>query len=184
MTLLKLLLWCPIFKKDTAIHWKIKHPKIFIVGYPISSWVAETTYTLQWRHNGRDGVSNHQPDDYLLNQWIRRRSKKTSTLRVTGLYAGNSPVIGEFSAQMASNAENFSIWWRHHVRQGTKGGEQLLLVVSDKMVNLAIVYLCRSRSVMIFAGLTAVHKSGSPPVVPGLSSKQWFPGDILLQAKL
>ena len=27
---------------------------------------------------------------------------------------GNSPVTGEFPAQMASNAANFSIWWRHH----------------------------------------------------------------------
>ena len=30
------------------------------------------------------------------------------------LCAGNSPVTGEFPAQMASNAESFSIWWRHH----------------------------------------------------------------------
>ena len=37
------------------------------------------------------------------------RSKKTSKLRVTGLCAGNSPVTGEFPAQMASNAENLSI---------------------------------------------------------------------------
>ena len=43
-----------------------------------------------------------------------RRSKKTSKLRVTGLCAGNSPVTGEFPAQRASNAENVSIWWRHH----------------------------------------------------------------------
>ena len=28
---------------------------------------------------------------------------------------GNSPGTGEFPAQMASNAENVSIWWRHHV---------------------------------------------------------------------
>ena len=28
---------------------------------------------------------------------------------------GNSPVTGEFPAQRASNAENVSIWWRHHV---------------------------------------------------------------------
>ena len=27
---------------------------------------------------------------------------------------GNSPVTCEFHAQMASNAENVSIWWRHH----------------------------------------------------------------------
>ena len=41
--------------------------------------------TLQWRHNGRDGVSNHQPRDCLLSRFIRRTSKKTSRLRVTGL---------------------------------------------------------------------------------------------------
>ena len=28
--------------------------------------------------------------------------------------AGNSPVTDEFPAQMASNGENVSIWWRHH----------------------------------------------------------------------
>ena len=27
---------------------------------------------------------------------------------------GNSPVTGELTAQMGSNAENISIWWRHH----------------------------------------------------------------------
>ena len=37
---------------------------------------------------------------------VYSRSKKTSKLRVTGLCAGNSPVAGEFPAQMASNAEN------------------------------------------------------------------------------
>ena len=34
--------------------------------------------SLQWRHNGRDSVSNHQPHDCLLNRLFRRRSKKTS----------------------------------------------------------------------------------------------------------
>ena len=70
---------------------------------------------LRWRHNGRDSVSNHQPHVCLLNRLFRRRSKKTSKLRVTGLCVGNSPGTGEFPAQMASNAENVSIWWRHHV---------------------------------------------------------------------
>ena len=44
--------------------------------------------TLRWRHNGCDSVSNHQPHDCLLNRLFRRRSKKTSKLRVTGLCAG------------------------------------------------------------------------------------------------
>ena len=41
--------------------------------------------------------------------------KETSKLRVTGLCVGNSPVTGEFPAQKASDVEDFSIWWRHHV---------------------------------------------------------------------
>ena len=53
-------------------------------------------YTLRWRHNGRDIVSNHQPRHCLLSHIFGRRSKKTSKLRVTGLCAGNSPEIGEF----------------------------------------------------------------------------------------
>ena len=70
----------------------------------------------QWRHNGRNSVSTHQPHDCLLNGLFRLRSKNTWKLRVTGLCVGNSLGTGEFPAQMASNAENVSIWWRHHVR--------------------------------------------------------------------
>ena len=44
--------------------------------------------TLQWRHNGRESVSNHQPHECLLNRLFRRRSKKTSKLRVTGFVRG------------------------------------------------------------------------------------------------
>ena len=75
--------------------------------------------TFQWRHYGHDSVSNHLPHDCLLKHLFRRRSKKTSKLRVTGICGGNSPVPGEFPAQMASNAENISIWWRHHAATAT-----------------------------------------------------------------
>ena len=70
--------------------------------------------SLQWRHYDRDGVSHHQPHNRLLNRLFGRRSKKIPKPRVTGLCAGNSPVTGEFPAQMASKAETVSIWWRHH----------------------------------------------------------------------
>ena len=66
--------------------------------------------TLHWRHNEHDGVSNHQPHGCLLNHLFRRRSKKTSKFRVTGLCVGISPGPG----QRDSYAENVSIWWRHH----------------------------------------------------------------------
>ena len=67
-------------------------------------------YTLHWRHNGRNGISNHQAHDCLLKCLFRRRSKKTSKLRITGLCLGNTPVTGEFPTQRPSNAENVFIW--------------------------------------------------------------------------
>ena len=70
--------------------------------------------SLQWRHNERGGISNHQSHDCLLSRLFRHRSKKTSKLRVTGFC-----VTGEFPAQRASNAKNVSLWWRHHVSGGS-----------------------------------------------------------------
>ena len=72
-------------------------------------------HSLQWYHNEHSGISNHQPHDCLLNCLFMCMSNKTSNFHVTGLCAGNSPVTGEFPAQIASNVENVSIWWHHHV---------------------------------------------------------------------
>ena len=87
--------------------------------YGFSIWrvnlsISYMIITLQWRHDERDVVSNHQRFDCLLNRLYRRRSKKTSKLIVTCLGVRNSPVTGEFPAQRASNAENVSIRLRHH----------------------------------------------------------------------
>ena len=74
-----------------------------------------TYLSLQWRHNERDSVSNHQHHDCLLNRLFSHRSNKTLKLRVTGRCEGKSAVNGEFPAQRASEAEKISTWWRHHV---------------------------------------------------------------------
>ena len=95
--------------------------------------------TLQWRHNEHGGVSNHRRSDCLFNHLFRRRSRKTSKRRVTGLYAGNSRVTGEFPAQRASNAENISIWCRHH------GYGTLLLNVHLNRSNLCRFIMISSR---------------------------------------
>ena len=104
----------------TKINLKITHLK-FHSNLP-------GAYPLQWRHNGRESVSNHQPHDCLQNGLFRRRSKKTWKLRVTGLCAGNSPGTVEFPAQMASSAENSSIWWRYHANM-----RYLRLIDSDNI---------------------------------------------------
>ena len=75
-------------------------------------WVF--SFDRHYGDNERDGVLNHRRLDCLINCSFRRRSKKTSKLRVTGLCKENPPVTGGFPSQRASNAENVSIWRRHH----------------------------------------------------------------------
>ena len=73
-------------------------------------------YPLRWRHNGRDSVSNHQPHDSWFTQpFIQMQIKENIKA------PRHWPLCWEFTvdrwipAQMASNAGNVSIWWRHHV---------------------------------------------------------------------
>ena len=90
------LFWCGIY---------IHSLPICFTGSGAPSHYSDVTMTTM--------VSRIQPHGWLLNRLFRRRSKKTSKLRVTGLCAGNSPVTGAFPAQRASDTENNSIWWRH-----------------------------------------------------------------------
>ena len=103
------------FLKMTIYHRNVKDNHIWYNWIQFPYWKLSSMTTLQWRHNEHDGISNHQPRDCLLNHLFRRKSQKTSKLHVTGFCAGNSLVMGEFPTQMASNAENISIWWCHHV---------------------------------------------------------------------
>ena len=55
-----------------------------------NQWLPELMHTLQWRHIGPENIK--APRHWHL--WV----------------------TGEFPAQRASNAENVSIWWRHHAK--------------------------------------------------------------------
>ena len=72
------------FGKTRSIQW-------LVILRSITLSARRQLNSFQWRHNGRDGVSNNQPHHWLLSHLFRRRSKKTSKLRITGLCAGNSP---------------------------------------------------------------------------------------------
>ena len=74
----------------------------------------KSSYTLQWRHYERDGVSTHRRLDCFFNRLFSHRPTKTSKLRLTGLCEVNSLVTGEFPTQRASNVKNVSILRRHH----------------------------------------------------------------------
>ena len=83
---------------DRALLWHTKRNRTIINKFQeicwdrwailITPWV-EMDDTIYWYRD--DGVSNHQPRGCLLNRLFRRRSKKTSKLRVTGLCVENSP---------------------------------------------------------------------------------------------
>ena len=119
-------IFCSQYLKNKTRTWNVKHLQQSghntlwqINALARTHWDAvqkslSDNFTLHWRHNELDGVSDHQPHDRLLTCLFRHRWKKTSKLRVTGLCEGNSPGTGDFPAQKASNAENVSIWWRHH----------------------------------------------------------------------
>ena len=46
--------------------------------------------------------------------WSGADQRKHQSSASLAFVRGNSPVTGELSTQMSSNAENISIWWRHH----------------------------------------------------------------------
>ena len=70
--------------RDMGMHSLLYHsPNPYSTG----SW---NPFSLLWRHNERDGLSNHRRLDCLINRLFRCRSKKTSKLRVTGLCEGNT----------------------------------------------------------------------------------------------
>ena len=102
-----------VFLIETAPRWYVT-TVTFDTSKSVQRYYQWSFIALQWRHNDRDGVSNHLRFDCLFSRLLRRRSKKISKLRVTGLCAGNSVVTDEFPAQKVSNADNASIGWRHH----------------------------------------------------------------------
>ena len=65
--------------------WKCLH-----VLWP-DHWKYPRLWTLLWRHNGHDSVSNHQPHDCLLNRLIQTQIKEN----IKAL--GHWPLCGEFT---------------------------------------------------------------------------------------
>ena len=78
--------WSSVMLLWGGLHCRNETRYCFDTEYPSEAHLKPKS--LRWRHNGRDGVSNHQPYDCLLNRLFGHRSKKTSKLRATGLCAG------------------------------------------------------------------------------------------------
>ena len=66
--------------------------------------------TLQW-YASRGWFIAHENWTSCYSAEYQTKHQSSASLTIC---AGNSPETGEFPAQTASNAENVSIWWRHH----------------------------------------------------------------------
>ena len=94
------------------VHWTVSLISYNFNHHTVSSIILrliKCASTLQWHHNGHGSASQ-----LFTQPLFTRRSKKTSKPRVTGLCVGYSLGTSEFPAQMASYAENVSIWWHHN----------------------------------------------------------------------
>ena len=84
LTLAETLHVCVISAIFVINVWNISSMSVYFCKW-LQLW-SSLYPTLQWRHNECDGVSNHQPRDCLFKRLFRRRSKKTSKLRVNDLF--------------------------------------------------------------------------------------------------
>ena len=133
---------------------------IRMLGFYLSGPSHDCICPLQWRHYGRDLVSNHRRLDCLLNRLLRRRWQKTLKLHVTALCGGNSPVTAEFSSQRTSNAENVSIWWHHHA-----------IGIGIFPGHILICFDCMSR---MHAHPPSMCNQSGHAIVPRLNYATWF----------
>ena len=66
----------------------------------------------------------------LIQAQIKENIKAPRLWPLCGEFTGT----GEFPAQMASNAENVSIWWRHHRASANPLPEAMLIMFCDAWV--------------------------------------------------
>ena len=71
---------------------------------------ADLYYALQWRHNGRDSVSNHQPHDCLFNRLFRRRSRKHQSLASLAFVRGIHRWIHRTNGQLRGKCFHLMTW--------------------------------------------------------------------------
>ena len=80
--------------------WILKKSLKYVSGSTLTDTALLVLVSLQWCHYERDGASKHRRLDCLLKRLFRRRSKKTSKLRVAGQGPVNVPHKGPVTRKM------------------------------------------------------------------------------------
>ena len=105
--------------------------------------------------------------------------RKYQSSALLALCEGNSPVTGEFPSQKASNAENLSVWWRHHgqsYRRLLKTSEQVVMLQLEDIIILELVdvdlHAALARLESLLRLLLAVHERGATRVLGHTDARQ------------
>ena len=80
--------------KDNHFRYRDRHYKDNIIVQPFNLLRREYWYSLQWRHNKCDGISNHQPQDCLLNPYSgahQRKDQSSTSLAFVRGFTGDFP---------------------------------------------------------------------------------------------
>ena len=126
---------CNLFKEECTL-CKEKHYNDVIMS-TIASQITSFTIVYSTVYSGAD----------------QRKHESSASL---AFFAGNSLGTGEFPAQMVSNAENVSIWWRHHGMEWQCGGFLALVEWSGGLpvkLSILLVYHTDGFSIITFVGL-------------------------------
>ena len=130
--------------------------------------------TLQWRHKERDCFSNHRRLNCLLNSLSRRIEENIKAQLHWSLW-GDLPVTDGFPSQRASNRQNVSIWWRHHVHAGNpyyQSAECSLWAIELKLFTWSSFIPWWLHQMKTFSALLALC-AGNPPT-GHQSNKIWL----------
>ena len=164
---LRRITWSAINKNRP---WSLQHMSSFSIGCLCSRCVWQWSqqrcfffriYSLQWRYDEHDGISNRRFLDCLFKQFFKRRSKKTPKLLIINLCEWNPPVSGEFPSRRkcfhlitSSCYKNF-----HSIRNIVIlfGFGSITLTIKWRVAALLIGLLCVCHSVSITFLLKGKH---------------------------
>ena len=139
---------------------------------------TKSMQSLQWRHNGRDGVSDHQPYHCLLNRLFMRRSKKTSNSASLAFVRGINRRPVNSPQKWPVTQKKVSIWWHHHDWNPSKqqgSGRNISYNRLTTQIGTPNTHTCKYQK-----SITCMHVKYSCSISKQPGSHWWIPAISLL----
>ena len=150
-------------------YWtKKEHPRVILrlqisIVIPLTTILSYTHTSTHYNDVIKSAMASQITSLTIVYSTVcsRRRSQKLAKFCITGFCEENSPVTGEFPAQRASNAENVSIWWRHHAHTTSIPIHHIAQIYRrHTFLSRTVISISRQKSMGFW--LSARRKSKSP----------------------